>query len=292
MPERLSSATVASGQVGFELTGPGTSPPQMVRAVWASRQLISVLARKDFLVRYRRTSLGLLWAVILPAVQAIVLGIVFSHFVGGAGARGVAGGRSVGYAVFVFAGMVPWSFFNAAVAAGGTAVVDGTGLARRIYFPRLVLPLVAVGTATFPLLVTTGILLLLQLTLGPDIGWRTLWVLPGMALAVGAATAVSVLVSAAHVYVRDLRYGVGAGLLMLFYLTPVIYPLDRVPDSLGRALALLPGAGPVELFRLSVGAADDRWVTCVLSTLTWTVVVGVLGFALHCARDRVLADRL
>src|SRR4051794_27271359 len=125
---------VATGRAprdeGFELTGPGTSPGMLLREVWGSRRLIGVLARKDFLVKYRRTSLGLIWAVAVPAVQAVVLAVVFSHLVGST--RGLArpsGSQTTAYGVFIFAGMVPWAFFNAALAAGGTSVVDGTGLA-------------------------------------------------------------------------------------------------------------------------------------------------------------------
>lgn len=278
---------------GFELTGPGTSPRQLLREIWASRQLIGVLARKDFLVKYRRTVLGLIWAVALPAIQAIVLAVVFSHLIGPThGLGGVSGGRTAAYGVFIFAGMVPWSFFNSAFSAGATAVVDGTGLARRIYFPRAVLPTISVVTALFPLVITAVILLVMEVALGPEPGVRTLWMIPGMLLVTVLAAALSLLVSAAHVYIRDLRYAVTASMLMLFYITPVIYPVDRLPASVRELVRLLPTAGPVELFRRSIGAADKQWWSYVVSTAIWTLVVGVSGFVLHCRRDRVLADRL
>jgi len=289
--------SVATGRAprdeGFELTGPGTSPVQLLRELWMSRQLIGVLARKDFLVKYRRTSLGLIWAVLLPAIQAIVLAVVFSHLIGSSHRLGgVTGGRTTAYGVFIFAGMVPWSFFNAAFAAGATSVVDGTGLARRIYFPRAVLPLISVVTAVFPLLITAGILLVMEVALGPEPGVRTLWMVPGTLLVIALAASLSLFVSAAHVYIRDLRYAVAAGLIMLFYITPVIYGVDRLPNSVREVVRLLPTAGPVELFRESIGAADARWWTFVVSSCVWVFVVGVAGFVLHCRRDRVLADRL
>jgi ABC-type polysaccharide/polyol phosphate export permease len=289
---------VATGRVphpeeGFELTGPGTTPGLLVRELWASRRLIGVLARKDFLVRYRRTSLGLIWAVVLPAVQAIVLAVVFSHVIGATHRLGgVSGGPTTAYGVFIFAAMVPWSFFNAALAAGSTSVVDGTGLARRIYFPRVVLPLVAVGTAVYPLVITAIILLGMEGILGPEPGVRTLWMIPGAVLVIALAVALSAFISAAHVYIRDLRYAVQAALLMLFYITPVIYPADRLPLSIRHVVMALPTAGPVELFRRSIGAADQQWWKYVVGSLVWLVVVGLAGFVLHCRRDRVLTDRL
>src|SRR4051794_10450640 len=291
----LGVATVHAGRTdeGFELTGPGTSPRQLLRAIWSSRQLIGVLARKDFLVKYRRTSLGLIWAVALPAIQAVVLAVVFAHLIGSTrGLGGISGGQTTAYGVFIFAAMVPWSFFNAAFSAGATSVVDGTGLARRIYFPRAVLPLISIVTAMFPLLITEAILLVMEIALGPEPGLRTLWMIPGTLLVIALAVSLSVFVSAAHVYVRDLRYAVAASLIMLFYITPVIYPADRLPDNVREIVRLLPTAGPVELFRRSIGGADAQWWTYVVSSVVWVVVVGTAGFALHCRRDRVLADLL
>jgi len=155
-----------------------------------------------------------------------------------------------------------------------------------------VLPLISVVTAMFPLVITATILLVMEIILGPEPGLRTLWMLPGMALVVVLAASLSVFVSAAHVYIRDLRYAVSASLLMLFYITPVIYPADRLPGNIRHIVQALPTAGPVELMRRSIGAADSQWWIYVISSAVWTVVVGLAGFVLHCRRDRVLADRL
>jgi lipopolysaccharide transport system permease protein len=286
----VTPAATAPSSASIRLTGPGTPPRELVRAVWAARPLIGVLARKDFLVRYRRTRLGLLWAVALPLLQAVVLAVVFSHIVGGVRSVGGSVGKTSSYAVFVFAGMVPWTTFSTGLSSASTAVVDGSNLARRIYFPRIVLPLVSVLTSLFPALITTVVLLVLELVTGTPMGVRTLWLIPGLLLAVALLTSLSVAASVIHVYVRDLRFLVVASLTVLFYATPVIYPLSRLPHSLRQVIAVLPTAGPVELFRRSLGAQDPGWTTYVVSTLVWTVVFGAIGFVLHCRRDRVMTD--
>jgi lipopolysaccharide transport system permease protein len=273
---------------GFVLTGPGTAPGELLRSLWEARVLIGVLARKDFFVRYRRTKLGLVWAVALPVVQALVLAAVFSTIVTGAGATE----GDTPYAVFVFAGMVPWTFFSSAFTAGATSVVDGSNLAQRIYFPRIVLPIVAVTTALFPLVATILVLLALVAALGPGIGVATLWIVPGAGLALVLALGLSVLLSAAQVYLRDLRFAVTAGMTVLFYATPVIYPLSRAPESLRGVMEVLPAAGPVELFRRAVGEAEPSIWRSVVASLLWAVTAGVAGFVVHCRRDRVLADLL
>jgi lipopolysaccharide transport system permease protein len=274
----------------FTLTGPGTPMGQLLRSLWSSRSLVGVLARKDFFVRYRRTRLGLLWAIALPVIQAVVLAIVFSSLVPGAG--GVQSDRATPYAVFVFAGMVPWSFFSSAFSAGATSVVDGANLAQRIYFPRLVLPLVAVVTALFPLGATVLVLLAMIVGLGPGLAVHTLWIVPGAVLALALALALSLLFSAAQVYLRDLRFAVISGMTVLFYLTPVIYPVSRVPRALRQVIEVLPAAGPVELFRRAVGSADPAMWHSVAASVAWTFVAGTAGLVLHSRRDRVLVDLL
>lgn len=270
----------------FVLTGPGTAPSALLRSVWRARGLIGVLARKDFLVRYRRTWLGLVWAIALPVVQALVLAVVFSSMVDDSARNGSS------YAVFVFAGMVPWAFFSGAFAAGSTSVVDGSHLAQRIYFPRLVLPLVAVATTVFPLAATMLVLVAMIVLLGPGLSLAVLWLLPGAVLVVLLALGLSLLLSVAQVYVRDLRFAVTAGITVLFYATPVIYPIGRAPDSVRGLLELLPAAGPVELFRLAIGEAAPSIWRSVTATALWALVAGVAGFVLHCRRDRVMADLL
>lgn len=275
----------------FCLTGPGTPLLTLLAQLWRSRRLVAVLARKDFLVRYRRTRLGLLWTVALPLVQAAVLAVVFSSVLPRVATVG-ASGELGSYAVFVLSGMVPWAFFATALPAASTSITDSANLAQRIYFPRLVLPLVAVVTACYPLLATLGVFLALALVLGPGPQPELLWVGPGVVLIVLLVIGLSLFLSAAQVYLRDLRFVVAAGLTVLFYLTPVIYPLERAPAAVHDLLRALPASGPVELFHRSVGAADPQMWLSVLACVVWTTVFAVAGLVLHSRRDRVLADLL
>ena len=134
----------ADGLAGVDL-GPEAPPVRaLVRDVWRSRGLVTILARQDFFVRYRRASLGLAWAAALPIVQAVVLSFVLSRIV----TLDVGGIR---YPVFVYAGVVAVSYLSTVVASGSTSVVDGAGLSTKIYFPRLVLPLATVVAAAYGL---------------------------------------------------------------------------------------------------------------------------------------------
>lgn len=273
---------------GFVLTGPATPPGQLLREVWRSRSLLVVLAKKDFYVRYRRTSLGVLWAVGLPVLQAAVLTLVFSHVVH----ANRLTGKGVSYPVFLYAGLVPWTFVAAVLPGASTAIVDNLGLVTKIYFPRIVTVLLVTLSGLVPLATGIGILLVLTATAGPGIGAQVLWLVPGTVLVVLLVAGFGAVLSALHVYSRDVRYVVQAVMTVGFYVTPVIYPLSAAPHGLRTALALVPSAGPVELFRAATVGADAQASLAVAASVVWVVLISGWGLWLQSRRDRVFVDLL
>ncbi len=274
---------------GFELTGPSTPVGTLVRELWQARALLVVLARKDFFVRYRRTSLGVLWAVGLPLVQALVLTVVFSHVVR---ADRLVEGRDVPFPVFLYAALVPWGYVAAVLPGAATAIVDNLNLVTKIYFPRVLTVALVVLTGLVPLV--TGMVLLAVLTARPRSGARPAgaWMLPGALLVGALMLGIGACLSALHVYLRDVRYLVQALMTVGFYLTPVLYPLDAAPGALSTLLALLPAAGPVELFRAATVGADPGWQLAVAASVGWVVVTCTAGLWLQSRRDRVFTDLL
>lgn len=271
------------GRTGFELQGEVSSLRSLLRDVWRDRGLLTLLARKDFYVRYRRASFGLLWAVALPLFQAVVLAYVLNRF--------VAFPKIAHYRVFVFSAMLAWSFFTGTLASSATAIVDGADLSTKIYFPRALLPLVAVGANLFGLVLGCGVLVVVTAISGAPLEARLLLLVPAVAVAAVFTAALSLVLSALHVYFRDIRYLVQATVLALFYLTPVIYPLDVTPD-LERWLPFNPMTGVVEMFRAATVGGDPGWVLAVGLTLVWTAVLLVVAALLYRRYDRVLVDLL
>lgn len=270
---------------GFELRGTATAPLALIRDVAGSWNLLRTLSRKDFYVRYRRTSFGVLWAIGLPLVQAVVLGVVFTRIVR------IDTGQS--YAVFVFAGVLPWTFLATSVTSGSTAIVDGAALATKIYFPRALLPLVNIGANIYGFIPGVGVLLLAAATIGDGIGADVWLVLPATVLMVLFVAALSLVLAGLHVYFRDLRFIVQAGMLAWMYSTPVIYPLDLATGALRIALLLNPATGMVELFHAAVADGHNPDVAlAALSTGVWTAVLLLAALVLHSRHDRVFVDLL
>lgn len=285
------AGSVGSRRAGFALDGPSTPVGRLLAEIWAARRVLLVLARKDFYARYRRTSLGLLWAVGLPLIQASVLAVVFSRVVHLHSVVNRTNG-TLSFPVFLYAGLTAWSFFVSNMPTSATAIVDSAGLATKIYFPRALFPLLAVMTGIYPLAISTGVLAAVTLALTHHLGVEFLYVVPGGLLAVGITAGFGLTLSAIHVYFRDVRFVVQAVMSVLFYVTPVIYSIDAAPGALGRFVAFGPMAGPIELFRLATVGADHDWAVPVLGGIGWMVVTVVIGVLLQSRNDRVFVDLL
>lgn len=268
---------------GFDLRGETTPIAELVRQTWASRELIRTLARKEFLVRYRRASFGLAWAVALPLLQAVILSFVISRF---------ASFSTIDhYGVYVFGGTLTFSFFSTALASGATSIVDGSTMSTKIYFPRAVFPLVVVGSGIYGFVLSCVLLVVMALVVGVDPHPRLLLIVPAGLLAVGLTVAGSLVLSALHVYFRDIRYLVQAVLLPLFYLTPVFYPLSATGGA-ASWIKVNPVTGIVELVHAATVGAEPGWPSALFWSIGWLMALLAVGCVLHRRYDRVFGDLL
>lgn len=273
-----------SFEQGFELRGERSRVSTLLRDLWRSRELMIMLARKDFFVRYRRASLGLLWAIGLPLVQATVYALVLSQL--------VRFKTTVAYPVFVFSGVLPWAFFSSSVTAGTNSVVDGSSLATKIYFPRPVLPLVAVLSGFYGLVPGVVILVAMAAIFGAPIGVSLLLIFPAVALVFLLASAFALVLAVFEVYFRDVKHIIGAIILPWFWASGVFYPMSRLSPTLRRILEINPVVGMISLVRASIGAASPGWETAVWWSVGWASAL-LLGAAwLYRRYDRVCVDLL
>lgn len=250
--------------------------------LWRVRELVGTLARRDFFSRYRRATLGVLWAAVMPLIQAGVLAFVFTRV-----ARLQIPGNPF---VFVYTGIAAWSFFSSSVGVAGVAVVENATLASRIYFPRLALPVVGVLSGSYLMVINYAIALVAAYVTGSHQGFWVLLVPVSMVLGLLLTVFFAAALSAIHVYFRDVKYLVQAVLMAAFYLTPAIYPLTRAPSSLRYLVELNPMTGVIEMARRGLIGADPMWVHTVEISIGWLVPLTVLTAWLYSRFDRVFSD--
>lgn len=264
------------------MTSPRTPPVTLVRRVFASRELVVTLGRKNFFVQYRRATIGVFWAVGLPLVQAVLFAVVFSR---------IARFPVAHYPVYVFSGMVVWSFFMGALVPSATSIVDNSALSSKVYFPRAVLPLSVCYGGLYSLVASLLVLIVFALANGAGLGVRILWLVPGVVLVTCLAAAFGLVLSVSHVYLRDTRYVVQAAALIWLWITPVIYPITLMHGWVRGILDVNPMTGIVLLFHAAVvrgiGPLSLAWVS-----VAWVVVLLALAIWLHARYDRVVSDLL
>lgn len=254
-----------------------------LRSVAAHREVLRALAAKDFKVRYKRATFGVLWAVALPLLQSAVMVVVFSRVT-----KVDTGGFD--YTGHVLAGMAAWAFAAATITSASTAIVDGSALTDKVWFPRALLVLAPVGANLIGLGIATTIVVAIQAARGA-VGLDATLLLPGAGLLVALVTGISLTAAAVHVTFRDVRFLVQAGTLVLFYGTPILYPVDLL-GSLGDVASLAnPFTGVVQLFQAALTDLDPS-ATAVGASLAWTAVLLVAALRLHRRGDRLFVDLL
>lgn len=252
------------------------------RELWAYRELLWVLTSRDIKVRYKQTVLGAAWAVLRPVLTMLIFSVVF-------GTLAKMPSDGFPYPVFVYAALLPWTFFATAISASGQSLVGSTNLVSKVYFPRLIIPLSSIGAGLVDLAISTGILLLMMLWYG--VGWSVnLFAAPVLLLAViFIALGVGTLLSALTVAYRDFTHLTPFIVQIWMYVTPVIFPVSLVPERWQWLLYLNPMTGLIEGFRSAfLGKAFDMHGLGISFAIA--VVVFVVGVTYFEKVERRFAD--
>jgi lipopolysaccharide transport system permease protein len=274
---------LAPAQPVLELDPGSASRREWIRSLWDHRGVIWVLARKDFQARYKRASLGVLWAVSVPLMQAVVMIFVFSHFI-----RIQTG---ISYAAFVLSGVMTWSYVTLVLPQATTSIVDGTSLTDKLWFPRAILSIVPCLSNLVGLGISMVILLIAVPVLGVHPSLHLLLLVPACLLLLVFAMSLTMVLSALNVYFRDVRFIVVATLTAWMYATPIMYP-KSVVGSLGNWLDFNPMTGIISLFHLAVVGQVGSWTRALVVSLITTAALLVAAMEVHRRHDRLFVDLL
>ena len=238
--------------------------------LWRYRELFRVLAWRDLAVRYKQTVIGVAWAVIRPLLTVVIFAFIFGRI-----AKLPSDGAAP-YALMVFAGMLPWSFFATGLGEASNSLINNANLISKVYFPRLIVPITTVVVAFVDFLITFAILLMLMAWYQYPPGWRML-VLPAFALvAFLASVGPALWITALNVKYRDFRYVIPFIVQFGLYVSPVGFSSSVVPSSWRLLYSLNPMVGVIDGFRWSIlGAPSPLYLPgfavscCVAAFFLW-----------------------
>jgi lipopolysaccharide transport system permease protein len=214
--------------------------------LWRYHELLAFLVWKNIKVRYKQTVLGAAWALIQPVTTMIVFSVIFGHL------AGLKADYGSPYPLFVFAGMLPWTFFATALTQGSSSIVTSSNLVTKVYFPRLIIPLSTIAVPIIDFLLGLVVFLGLFGWYGTWPHWHIVFIPAFLGIAFLTAFGCALFLAALNVRYRDVQYIVPFMTQLWLYLTPVIYPVNLIPQSWRWVLAINPMAGVVDGFRWSV----------------------------------------
>ncbi len=198
--------------------------------LWRTRELLGYLTRSDVKVKYKNSALGLLWSMVSPLMQLGIFWLVFGFILKNGYPH---------FVVFLFAGLIAWNFFSGALNTATGIIVERAGIVKKVAFPREILALSTVGAQIFYFSMQALAMAVILLVLQASPQWGTLWLLvPAMAALLVLASGLSVLLSALNVKLRDMRHLIEVAMQLWFWLTPIVYPYEKLAPHL-RGLSWL-----------------------------------------------------
>jgi lipopolysaccharide transport system permease protein len=242
---------------------PGRADRHYWRDLWRYRELFQVLAWRDLSVRYKQTVIGVSWALVRPILTLVVFTIVFGKL-----AKLPSDGNAP-YTLMVFSGMLPWTFFAAALAEASNSLIGNANLISKVYFPRLIVPAATVVVALVDFLITFLLLLLLMVWYKFVPGWQILLLPFFLLIAFIASLGPGLWITSLNVKYRDFRYIIPFIVQFGLYISPVGFSSSIVPEKWRLLYSLNPMVGVIDGF---------RW--CILgnnSTIHWPTFGMSLG---------------
>jgi lipopolysaccharide transport system permease protein len=213
--------------------------PIDLRELWAHRELVYFLTKRELQIRYKQSFFGISWAILQPLVFAFIFALFFGVVLHQHPPNGLP------YAVFAVAGIVPWLFTSTAIQQGAGSLVLDANLISKVYFPRLALPIAKGLSLILDLIIALGVVLLVTLLYGVAIQ-PTVWLVPAfLALGVLTAFGIATFLAAVNVKYRDVQLVVPMIIQVLFFASPVIYSGTQVGEQAGQAWNYIYSINPM-----------------------------------------------
>jgi lipopolysaccharide transport system permease protein len=229
-----------------------------MRELWEYRELLFFLVWRDVKVRYKQTALGAAWAIIQPVTTMIVFSVFF-------GKLGKLSSDGLPYPIFAFAALVPWTLFANGLMQATNSLVGSSHLIKKVYFPRLIIPIAAVLAGVIDFLLAFAVLIVLMAFYGIAPGVNALWLPVFLLMTLIASLAVSLWLSALNVQFRDVRHVIPFLTQIWLFATPIAYSSSLLSEPWRTIYGINPMVGVVEGFRWALLGTDTQpgWMAAV-----------------------------
>jgi lipopolysaccharide transport system permease protein len=254
-----------------------------LRTLYRYRDLLWMWTLREIRIRYKQSFLGAAWAVLQPLALTAIFTLVFSYFVR-------ISSDGIPYVVFAYTALLPWTLLSTSISFAVPSLVNNAQLVTKIYFPREILPLAAIGAALLDFLVALVVFAALLVLYQVPITGVSLWVPLLLAMQVLLMLGISLLAAGINVFYRDIRFVVPLALQLWMYATPIIYPVSMVPEWLRPFYMLNPMAGIVDSYRRVLLQGQAPVAVDLLSAGAMSLLLFVLGYTFFKRAEPAFAD--
>ena len=252
---------------------------------WRRRDLLWHMTVRHLRGQYKQSVLGYAWALVNPLSQMVIMSFVFSTIL-----RVNTGDEP--YPLFLFVGLIPWIFFSSGLSSATDSVVGASSLVSKVYFPREVLPTAAVFTKLVDLGFSLVILGALMVYYGDPPAATSWWFPVLFAIHIVFLLGLSYPLAALNLFFHDVRFLVGVALTLWFYMTPIIYPVDIVPDKYKILFDINPNSLFINAYRRAILYGESPGLDKVLAGLAIAAVTFFVGYYLFKKMEPAFADRI
>lgn len=253
------------------------------KELYAYRDLFRFLVWRQIKVRYAQSAIGIGWAVIQPVFSVLLFTVVFGNLA-------KVGSDGAPYALFSFAALVPWTYFSNALTDGVGSLVNEANMLRKVYFPRILMPLSAVAAKLVDFAIAMVCLAALMVAYRYAPPWQIVFLPLLTLLMVAAAAALSIWLTALAVQYRDVKHAMTFVVQLGMYASPVVYPTSLIPERYRLLYALNPMVGVIEGFRAALlGTQPMPWGLIAVGAAVTTALL-VTGLAFFRKKETVFAD--
>lgn len=255
----------------------------LINRLYSYKDLLLVFIWREFLIRYKQTAIGIIWAVLQPVSLMLLFTFIFGVVL-------QTTQKNYPYTLFYFAGVLPWTFFSGAANFAVTSLSSNYNLVTKIYFPREIITLSGVAINFIDYLIGLIVYFVLLLVYQVPITWNILWLFPLLAMLVIYITSVSLLLAALNVYYRDVKLATTFLIQFLFFATPVIYSIDMVENRWKYILFLNPLTFIVENMRRVTIEGRGIVLWQLVAEMLGILLVYVLVYRVFIRIERAFAD--
>jgi lipopolysaccharide transport system permease protein len=254
-----------------------------LKELWAYRELLYFMVWRDVKVRYKQTALGAAWAIIQPVFTMIVFSLFF-------GRLGKIPSDGIPYPIFTLAALVPWTFFSQGLSQASNSLVGSAHLIKKVYFPRLSVPIAAVTSGLIDLALAFVVLLGMMVYYGISPTIHVVWLPLLLLLTVVTSLGVSLWLSALNVQFRDVRHVLPFLIQLWLFATPIAYPSSLLPESWRMLYSINPMVGVVEGFRWALLGTENAPGPMIIVSALAALAILVSGAFYFRRLEKTFAD--